>query len=57
MFIVDKLDPGRRLKLLIYSFNQKGRSDAVPVEASTLKAPEKQTGNKIQNFPLSSSCL
>lgn len=44
IFSVNGLDPGRLLKILIYSANVKGHSEHVIVEAFTLKAAEKQTG-------------
>jgi hypothetical protein len=44
VFTVNGLDSGKMLKIIIYSINVKGRSDAVFLEAYTLKAAEKQTG-------------
>lgn len=44
VFTVNGLDSGKMLKIIIYAINVKGRSDAVMLEAYTLKAAEKQTG-------------
>jgi hypothetical protein len=33
------------LKIYIYAVNMRGKSDAILLEAFTLKAAEKQTGN------------
>lgn len=44
VFTVSGLDSGKSLKISIYAVNVKGRSDSVLLEASTLKAAEKQTG-------------
>lgn len=44
IFTVGGLDAGRLLKILIYAVNIKGKSSMVLVEAFTLKAAEKQTG-------------
>jgi hypothetical protein len=49
VFTVNGLDSNRLLKIIIYAINVKGRSDSVLLEASTLKAAEKQTG-KIDFF-------
>ncbi|XP_054259110.1 synaptogenesis protein syg-2-like [Macrosteles quadrilineatus] len=43
-FLVDGLGPGRVMRMLLYSSNAKGKSDALIVEGFTLKAAEKQTG-------------
>ncbi|XP_014252897.1 synaptogenesis protein syg-2-like [Cimex lectularius] len=43
-FTVNGLLPGAILKLKIYAFNNKGRSDVVLLEGFTLKIAEKQTG-------------
>jgi hypothetical protein len=44
VFIVNGLDSGKLLKIIIYAINVKGRSESVLLEAFTLKAAEKQTG-------------
>lgn len=44
IFNVGGLDAGKLLKILIYAANVKGKSEAVTLEAYTLKAAEKQTG-------------
>ncbi|CRK98676.1 CLUMA_CG011994, isoform A [Clunio marinus] len=44
VFTVSGLDSGKFLKIVIYAINVKGRSDSVLLEAFTLKAAEKQTG-------------
>lgn len=44
IFNVGGLDADRLLKILIYAVNVKGRSEAVVLEAYTLKVAEKQTG-------------
>jgi hypothetical protein len=44
VFTVSGLHSGKMLKIIIYAINVKGRSDAVVLEAYTLKAAEKQTG-------------
>ncbi|GAB0088671.1 Immunoglobulin-like domain [Sergentomyia squamirostris] len=56
LFAVGGLDAGRLLKILIYAANVKGRSEAVTVQAFTLKAAEKQTGRdgKHNQFELAS---
>lgn len=45
VFTVNGLDSGKLLKIIIYAINVKGRSEPVLLEAFTLKAAEKQTGN------------
>lgn len=49
IFSVSGLEPGRAWKILIYAANIKGRSDAVMLDAFTLKVAEKQTG-KIRKY-------
>lgn len=44
LFIVNGLESGKILKMLVYAANGKGRSEAVLLEGFTLKAAEKQTG-------------
>ncbi|KAJ8970114.1 hypothetical protein NQ314_001386 [Rhamnusium bicolor] len=44
LFIVSGLDPGKVLKMVVYSANSKGRSESVLLEGFTLKVAEKQTG-------------
>lgn len=51
VFTVGGLDSEKRLKIIIYAINVKGRSDSVLLEASTLKAAEKQMG-KLNFFPI-----
>ncbi|KAL1114815.1 hypothetical protein AAG570_007639, partial [Ranatra chinensis] len=46
-FTVDGLSPGIYLKMVIYAFNSKGRSDPVVLEGFTLKTAEKQTGTPV----------
>lgn len=43
-FKVEGLAPGVNVKIIIYAFNSKGRSDSVNLEGYTLKLAEKQTG-------------
>lgn len=45
IFTVGGLDAGRLLRILIFSANLKGNSESIVLEAFTLKAAEKQTGN------------
>jgi len=47
VFTVHDLEPGRALKMNIYSANSKGKSEVVHIEGFTLKATEKHTGNNI----------
>lgn len=42
-FTVDNLGPGKILRLVVYAFNSKGRSDTIVVEGFTL-IPEKHIG-------------
>ena len=44
IFDVRNLDPGASFILRVYAANNKGRSDTQVLQASTLKAAEKQTG-------------
>ncbi|KAG4069528.1 hypothetical protein HA402_006894, partial [Bradysia odoriphaga] len=48
IFNVGGLDAGKLLKILIYAANAKGKSEAVALEAYTLKVAEKQTGTHNQ---------
>ncbi|XP_066996078.2 nephrin [Anabrus simplex] len=41
-FSVAGLEPGAQYQACVYSFNMKGRSEPVPVQAATLRLPEKQ---------------
>jgi hypothetical protein len=41
-FSVTGLEPGSHYQAGVYSFNHKGRSEPVVVQASTLRLPEKQ---------------
>lgn len=50
VFTVNGLDSGKLLKIIIYAINVKGRSELVLLEAFTLKAAEKQTGNVDKAF-------
>lgn len=50
IFTVGGLDAGRMLKIRIYSANVKGNSDYIVLEAFTLKAAEKQTGQYHDNY-------
>lgn len=43
IFTVNGLDPNKMVKIIIYAFNVKGRSDSVMLEASTLKAVERES--------------
>jgi hypothetical protein len=45
IFTVGGLGAGKLLKIYIYAVNMRGKSDAILLEAFTLKAAEKQTGN------------
>ena len=42
IFSVNGLEPGAHYQACVYSFNHKGRSEPVVVQASTLRLPEKQ---------------
>lgn len=44
IFNVGGLDSGRLLKIVIYATNMRGRSEAILMNAYTLKPAEKQTG-------------
>ncbi|XP_063232166.1 nephrin-like [Bacillus rossius redtenbacheri] len=46
-FSVAGLGPGSVLRIAVYAFNAKGRSDAVQLEGFTLKVAEKQTGTPV----------
>lgn len=52
IFTVNGLDPDKMVKIIIYAINVKGRSDFVMLEASTLKAVEREsrTGKHYQPF-------
>lgn len=41
-FSVTHLDPGALYQAVIYAYNSKGRSEAMVVQAGTLRLPEKQ---------------
>jgi hypothetical protein len=41
-FSVTGLEPGSHYQASVFSFNHKGRSEPVVVQASTLRLPEKQ---------------
>jgi hypothetical protein len=43
IFTVNGLDPNKMVKIIIYGVNVKGRSDSVMLEASTLKAVERES--------------
>lgn len=43
IFTVNGLDPDKMVKIIIYAINVKGRSDFVMLEASTLKAVERES--------------
>lgn len=43
IFTVNGLDPNKMVKIIIYAVNVKGRSDFVMLEASTLKAVERES--------------
>ncbi|CAG9813047.1 unnamed protein product [Phaedon cochleariae] len=43
VFIVSGLDPGKTLKMIVFSANNKGRSEQVALEGFTLNVAEKQT--------------
>lgn len=47
LFVVNGLESGKVLKMLVYAANAKGRSEGVLLEGFTLKAAEKQTGRFI----------
>ncbi|XP_033338976.1 neural cell adhesion molecule 2 [Megalopta genalis] len=55
-FSVSNLDPGALYQACIYSYNVKGRSEAMVVQAGTLRLPEKQLTSESerprQNFRL-----
>lgn len=44
VFTANGLEPGRMLKMIVYSANAKGRSEPILLEGYTLKIAEKQTG-------------
>lgn len=44
VFKVEGLNPGVNVKINIYAFNSKGKSDIVSLDGFTLKIAEKQTG-------------
>lgn len=48
IFTIGGLDPGRFLRIIIFAVNGKGVSDAIALEAFTLKVAEKQTGSHSQ---------
>lgn len=52
IFTVNGLDPDKMVKIIIYAINMKGRSDFVMLEASTLKAVEREsrTGKHYNNL-------
>lgn len=41
-FSVGNLEAGYHYQACVYSYNLKGRSEPVPMQASTLRPPEKQ---------------
>ncbi|XP_066903995.1 nephrin isoform X2 [Halyomorpha halys] len=47
VFKVEGLNPGVNVKINIYAFNSKGKSDIVSLDGFTLKIAEKQTGTPV----------
>lgn len=43
-FILEDLMPGSALKIFIYAYNSKGKSDSITLDGYTLKVAAKQTG-------------